>query len=453
MVSLDDTIAAIASAAGGGLRGIVRISGPACVAVVSRLGEYGRPLIDVDQPSCISGTIDLPQGLRAVPVTLYLWPTRKTYTREPSAELHLPGSPPILGAALEAVCSVGARLAQPGEFTLRAFLAGRLDLTQAEAVLGVIDAGDRRQLQTALGQLAGGLARPLGRLRERLLDVLAHLEAGLDFVDEDIEFITPRELTGNLAETEIEVERVLAQMASRTETTSVPRVVLYGLPNTGKSSLLNALAGEAAALVSDVAGTTRDYVVRPVEFGGTALLLSDTAGISEIQNRAGLDRAMQCATTNELRRADLSILCLDASRPLTTWETEQLAGPGERRIIVITKCDLPSSIDSSPIQAAIRTSSVLGVGLPELKKAIVETLESRNEEAGVIAGTAERCRDSLRLASEALARARAAIEGNAGDEVVAAEIRLALEELGLVVGAVYTDDILDRVFSRFCIGK
>src|SRR5205085_11342229 len=176
---LDDTIAAIATAPGGALRGIVRLSGPTAVAITNQWFE-GQESAEADHlPTCRRGAMRLTGELGCVPATLYLWPTLSSYTRQPSAEFHLPGSPPLLEAALQAICQCGARLARGGEFTLRAFLAGRLDLTQAEAVLGVIDAEDRRRLNAALAQLAGGLARPLTALRQELLDLLAHLEAGL----------------------------------------------------------------------------------------------------------------------------------------------------------------------------------------------------------------------------------------------------------------------------------
>ena len=233
---LDDTIAAIATAPGGALRGIVRLSGAQCVTIATHAFEPDQTDSSPAGrfPTCRRGTINLPRDLGRVPVTLYLWPTTSSYTRQPTAELHLPGSPPLLEAALEIVCQAGARLARPGEFTLRAFLAGRLDLTQAEAVLGVIDAQGRQELDSALAQLAGGLARPLAALREQLLDLLAQLEAGLDFVDEDIEFISPAQLNHQLAAAAQLVENLANQMRDRSESGRLSRVVLVGLPNTGK---------------------------------------------------------------------------------------------------------------------------------------------------------------------------------------------------------------------------
>jgi tRNA modification GTPase len=453
---LDDTIAAIATAPGGALRGIVRLSGPDCVAIATQSFEGGEPESRgaVRFPTCQRGTISLPRELGRVPVIIYLWPTTSSYTRQPSAELHLPGSPPLLEAALELVCEAGARLARPGEFTLRAFLAGRLDLTQAEAVLGVIDAQGRQELDAALAQLAGGLARPLAALREQLLDLLAQLEAGLDFVDEDIEFISPAELDRQLAAAAELVQNLADQMRYRGESGRLARVVLVGLPNVGKSSLLNALAGNEAAIVSEIAGTTRDFVTRRVKIGDLECLITDTAGLSPTPITNELDTAAQTATRHQLQHADLTTLCLDASRPLARWEEDQLEQTSDgNRLNVWTKCDLPHTANLGAAPTAILTSSHTGSGLAELRQAIVKTLDSVLGEGGIVAGTADRCRESLRLAGEALQRARATTSTSANEELAAAEVRVALDELGRVIGAVYTDDILDRVFSRFCIGK
>jgi tRNA modification GTPase len=454
-LDLDDTIAAIATAPGGALRGIIRLSGPDCVAIVDQLfrGDEAGSLSDIRVPRCWRGSLDLPRGWGQSPVTLYLWPTRSSYTRQPSAELHLPGSPPLLAAALEVVCQAGARLAHPGEFTLRAFLAGRLDLTQAEAVLGVIDAQARQELDAALQQLAGGLARPLAALREQLLNLLAQLEAGLDFVDEDIEFISRDELDRQLLAAEQVVEGIAHQMQARGQAGRLPRIVLVGMPNVGKSSLLNALAGDDAAIVSEIAGTTRDYVTRRVSIGGRDCLITDTAGIAS-SKEAGIEAAAQLAAHKQAEDADLRLLCLDVSRPFTAWEQDALAGKSEReRLVVWTKCDLAHEVDSGETRRAIQTSSRTGVGIADLRRAIAQTLEASVTESGIVGATANRCRESLSLAGSALARARAAVIATLGEELVAAEVRGALEELGRVVGAVYTEDILDRVFSRFCIGK
>lgn len=458
-LQVDDTIAAIASAPGGAARGIVRISGPEAIRCLTPVftAENGCSLSDLRSASVVRGQFDLGPGCGKLPAIAYVWPTRRSYTRQISAELHLPGSPPLLEAALNAVLRGGARIARPGEFTLRAFLAGRLDLTQAEAVLGVIDAESSTQLQTALGQLAGGLAGPLNSLRGELLDLLAHLEAGLDFVEEDIEFISAEELTRQLRDAQQRVQSIARQMQSRGEVATQRRIALVGLPNAGKSSLLNALAGEAVAIVSNVAGTTRDYVTRIVTIDGIDCLLVDTAGVETLDDAESIEAAAQTLASQQATQADLTLLCLDATQPRSEWEQQQLATPDDKRIVVLTKADqLEHSPDSGFCSAhddAVLTSSVDGCGIDRLKQAIALRLQSLQADANVVAGTAARCRESLHLAAESLSRGLAAAGGGLGDELVAAEVRSALDELGRVVGAIYTDDVLDRIFSRFCIGK
>jgi len=370
------------------------------------------------------------------------------------AEIHTLGSRPLLEAGLRSLCAAGARMAEPGEFTLRAFLAGKMDLTRAEAVLGVIDAADPRDLHVALGQLAGGLSEPLGQLRDCLADLLAHLEAGFDFADEDLPFISREELDTQLAAALEVIDRLARRTSSRQTTSDLPRVVFMGWPNTGKSSLFNALAGRAAAIVSEHPGTTRDYLSAEVDFNGQKCLLVDTAGIAapEDPTTASPEAAAQAAASEQARRAEVRLVCLDSSRPLNAWEREQLAGEAGRNVVILTKVDAPGRIDSEV--SAILTSSRTGEGIEQLRTRIAEAvLAARRSSSAVVPGTAARCQESLRLAAECLRRARSVLEAGSGEELVAAEIRLALDEAGRVVGAVYTEDILDRVFSRFCVGK
>jgi tRNA modification GTPase len=445
-LDLDDTIVAIASAPGGALRGIVRLSGPESAACVATVFHASDETPNPGNPFTKGGVLHLPRNLGQIPARLYLWPDRRSYTRQPAAELHTLGSPPLLEAVVESLCQAGARLAQPGEFTLRAFLAGRLDLTQAEAVLGVIDAHGQAQLDTALAQLAGGLAGPLAALRERLLDLLAQLEAGLDFVEEDIEFITAAQLDAQLAAAANEVQQLAERMNSRRDTTELPRVVLVGAPNAGKSSLLNALAGRDAAIVSDMAGTTRDYVTCRLTAGGQEFLLVDTAGETSARENLSIDELAQAAASRQQREADVTIACSDAGGAFRVTHAPYI---NDSTIHVWTKCDQHSPPESA---AGIRTSSRTGEGLDDLKLAIAARLRERAADA-VVASTAARCGESLELAAQSLARARELVATDAGEELVAAEVRMALDGLGHVAGAVYTDDVLDRVFGRFCIGK
>ncbi|HUE72477.1 MAG TPA: tRNA modification GTPase [Pirellulaceae bacterium] len=440
-----DTIAAVASATGGGVRGIVRLAGDQCVSVLAGCftPECDQPSPwDVRTPRRIAGSLELGDPLGRVPADLLLWPGTRSYTRQPAAEIHTLGSPPLLDAILARLCEDGARIARPGEFTLRAFLAGRIDLTQAEAVLGVIDARDQRELSIALSQLAGGLAGPLCELRNRLLDLLAHLEAGLDFVEEDIEFISHGELAHQLDEAAGQIDALAEQMQRRGTTHALPRVVLSGPPNVGKSSLFNALCGTASALVSEQAGTTRDYVSARVACGRIEVELIDTAGIDAGETLGGIEAAAQNVAQTQAEQAALVLACSEAIRPI--WRPS-----GSNQIQVVTKCD--QSADSRPADGPIQTSSRTGQGIEELKAAIESALAAQPEGTTVVAGTAARCRESLVLAADSLRRARSSAA--VGEEFVAAEVRSALDDLGRVVGAVYTDDVLDRIFSRFCIGK
>jgi tRNA modification GTPase len=433
--------------------------------------DSSRCLGDCTRPSVVAGTILLPgpparEACESLPVEIYLWPTKRSYTREPVAEIHTLGSPPLLAALLAVLCAAGARAAEPGEFTLRAFLAGRLDLTQAEAVLGLIDADGGRQFEVALAQLAGGLARPMAALRESLLDLLAELEAGLDFVEEDIEFISQVQLQNRLGDAARAVAELAARMSLRAEVAENFRAVLIGWPNVGKSSLFNRLsAGAPASLVSTVPGTTRDYLVawldETTRGAARRCQLIDTAGMESIQAADRLGGMAQCAAGQQADAADVLVVCLDSTRPLNAWEQAQIATPAERpRLLVLTKCDAPRGLPADSLDprasagAILETSALTGTGLDALRGAIHALAAGQSAgEGAVVAATATRSRESLRLAADALARAAAANSQRLGEELVAAEVRLALAEIGKVAGAVYTDDILDRVFSRFCIGK
>ncbi len=440
---------------------MVRVSGPQALAGAAHwfCPREAGILSKLTRPTVIPGWALIGSEGDRLPGELYVWPSERSYTCQPTLEFHTLGSPPLLAMLVAAVCRHDARVAEPGEFTLRAFLGGRLDLTQAEAVLGVIDANSQTELAVALKQLGGGLAEPLDHLRNQLLDLLAHLEAGLDFAEEDIEFISPAALLEQLQQAHAEVESLIAGMRGRSGGGELPRVVLYGRPNAGKSSLLNALTTSEQALVSAIPGTTRDYLAAEIDCHGTRVLLIDTAGIDPAEyNLSGsedlIDSASQAISQQQRHEAHLQIFCLDANAEFGAWEQEQFLPFEESRLVVLTKSDVSTRLASNAeIPTAICTSSRTGQGLAELKTAMAARLEQLSTASDVVTGTADRCRDSLAKAAAALGTAIVAAQANLGEEFIAGDLRVALAELGRIAGAIYTDDILDRIFSRFCIGK
>ena len=464
-LDVDDTIAAIATAAGQGLRGIIRISGPNCLACLNQAFSFStsNPISKLVSPMPLGVEMILEQDLK-IPGTLIIWPTNRSYTRQPSAEFHTFGSEPILQLALTRICQSGARLANPGEFTLRAFLSGRLDLTQAEAVLGIIDAQAPTELDGALKQLAGGLSGPLIEAREQLIYVLAELEAGLDFAEEDIAFISRDVLLERLVQVQSTMTGIIDQIECRALATEPTRVALIGLPNAGKSCLFNELLGAQKAIVSQLAGTTTDFLIGKLEIEGLIVELTDTAGFESTADLTSISGIAQQQREFAESNSQLQLLCLDGSIPRTAWECERIAAAPATTIIVETKSDLPpaklSTIDPELIQRWkaeqrwVSTSSADAASLGMLRRTIRNRVLEHSETKSEIVGTTiMRTAKSLRSAANCIKSAQLAVSEQAGEEIIAAEIRAALDDVGLVVGTVYTDNILDVVFGRFCIGK
>lgn len=448
-----DTIVAAASARGPGERAVVRLAGPRSVRIAESL--TGREL-SCGHPRRFSGMsirVEVDAAERDVPSALMVWPDERSYTRQPAVELHTIGSSPLVDAVVRACLKAGARLAEPGEFTLRACLAGRLDLVQAEAVLAVIDAKHASTLETALAQMAGGLSQPLSTLREELLGLLADLEAGLDFVDEeDVCFIEHNELRDRLAAAVEAIERVRLQVSERRDSSVLPRVALVGPPNVGKSRLYNALVeqfGQRAvgrpALVADQPGVTRDELSAELCVGDFRFELIDTPGAS-LEAIDQIDAAAQQQSLSQRAAIDLCLQCFPAEEAPPPRDGDNL--------LVATKVDVWP--DAATPRESLRTSAATGEGIPELGHAVVQGLAQREPEAaasGVVASTALRCGESLAVARAALAAASEAARLGVGDELVSFELRRALDGIGRVTGEVVTDDVLDQIFGKFCIGK
>lgn len=340
----------------------------------------------------------------------------------------------------------GARSAEPGEFTLRAFLAGKKDLPQAEAVLSLIHARDEADLKPALARLAGGVSRPLEELRQDLLNLLADLEAGLDFVDEDIEFVSTSDILTRAAAALAQLTNLRRQLEQRTVSDRPIRVALYGKPNAGKSSLFNALAGSERALVSPIAGTTRDYLSARIQIGSAIVELLDTPG-HELATGSISEQAQQLGR-EQAQDADIVLWCLpiDENRPPST-------GPAThgRVVLVRTKDDAnPGTPVESPV-AACSTSIHHPDGLTSLRTCLQQAMESLSR-AGSTAPSA-RATAHVDAAMAALRRVHEHARNEDPQELTALALREALDEIGAMIGAVFTNDLLDRIFSRFCIGK
>ena len=420
----------------------MRLSGHTALAVARRVFSSADPL-EAGKRHIYSGTVLLAAVASPLPADLYYWTAPHSYTGQDVVELHTISSPPLVELLVSACLSAGARAAQPGEFTMRAFLAGKLDLTRAEAVVGVIEAASRDELKQALAQLAGGMAKPLHELREDLLNLLADVEAALDFSDEDIHFVEQGELLTRLTKGLALVTLLRRQVDQRGLSDRPFRAVLAGRPNAGKSSLFNALAGRAAALVSAEPGTTRDYLVHKLDLGGVGVELIDTAGRRPGAN--GVEGEAQKLGKEQARQADLVLLCVEAGQA-SADEHAMLAQREPAAIGVATKCDL-----AEPPAGWLATSAVTGAGLPALRRLLADRASAHARPA--LAPSLSRCRHHVDACLEHLRRAHALALEEDPPELLALELRGGLDALGAMVGAVYTDDLLDRIFSRFCIGK
>lgn len=439
---LDDTIVAVSSAPGPGRRAIVRVTGPSTETVIAcaffPLTPNSTPA-EGEGNKIITGVLRLTGVNSPLPTDLYFRKAPRTYTGQDLAELHLISSPPLVDRLVVDLLAAGARPARPGEFTLRAFLNGKKDLPQAEAVLAVIDAGTDADLTDALTQLAGGVSRPLDRLRDDLLNLLADVEAGLDFVGEDIEFVTHAEIGKRLQYGLNQLSTLHHQLDGRTINGRPVRVALVGAPNAGKSSLFNALAERDSALVSAEAGTTRDYLVHRTTWAGCEVELIDTAGQAEALNP--IDWQAQQLGLVQSQRADVLVYCVPLGDPLP-------ASPSKSdTIIVRTKADLTPAFRHEPRAVSIAT----GEGVNELKSFLNDRVQSLARPP--LASSQSRCRHHVEAATSAMQRALDLNERREPMELLALELRTALDQIGEMTGAIYTNDLLDRVFGRFCIGK
>jgi len=464
MISPDpaDTIAAISTPLGEAGIGIVRLSGPQAAAIARRLFRPYRPRPQWQSHRLYLGHIVDSQGGIVDEVLVSLMRAPHTYTREDVVEINCHSGYGVLRRILDLALAAGARLAQPGEFTLRAFLSGRLDLTQAEAVLEVIQARTETQLQVAADHLHGGLGQRLARVRQDLLDSLARVEAALDF-PEEAEELSVASIRENL-----EAWRdSLAALAATYDAGRLLRegllVVIAGRPNVGKSSLLNRLLDMERAIVTEIPGTTRDLVEEAVTLGGVVVRFSDTAGLRPAQDR--LEELGIARTRERLRQADLVLYLVDGSAPHAPADGAALAElAGRRGLAVINKIDLPQSLSEVELSSGtawplIKISAKTGQGIEALRQEIVaQTLDGGLKVKGEII-TQTRHHQHLRQCLTYLRQARELLgsyEKSANEppwELVALELAAAIRELGEITGEEVGEAILDRIFGQFCLGK
>jgi tRNA modification GTPase len=411
-----------------------------CAATLFRTTEQ----IPAAKRRCYSGHIHLSGVASPLPADLHHWPAPRTYTGQDLVEIHTWSCPPLVDVLIADLLNAGARAAQPGEFTLRAFLGGKLDLAQVEAVLAVIEANGEHELKQALTQLAGGLTRPMQALRDDLLNLLADVEAGLDFVEEGIHFVGSEDLLTRISHGMAHLENLRRQLEHRSVPDSAFRVVLAGRTNAGKSSLFNALVENGRALVSAEPGTTRDYLSRRLEIDGVKLEIVDTAGWRETPGV--IEEQAQSLGREQTTKADLVLWCIDATQPLSadSGVIRDLRLPA--MLQVHTKCDLAPAPGSG-----MATSVLTGAGISALRKELAK--RARQHAQPALAPSLSRCRHHVLSCLEHLRHAYDMALNEEPRELLALVLRSAVNQLGEIAGAVYTDDLLDRIFSRFCIGK
>jgi tRNA modification GTPase len=456
----EDTIAAISTPVGQGGIGIVRLSGPESLSVAKRVFKSLRrvDVADAKSPSIMYGHVVDPQSGEEVDEALVsVMRAPNSYTREDVVEINCHGGMVAVRRILGLILKEGARLAEPGEFTKRAFLNGRISLTQAEAVMDLISARTEESMKIAVDQLRGGLSEKLGALRNSLIEICAYAEAYIDFPEEDIETGTLDEMVMRLGKIRDESERLSRTFEEARFFREGLSVAIVGRPNVGKSSLLNALLRRERAIVTPIPGTTRDTIEEYLNIQGLPVRIVDTAGIrspSEAVEREGIRRSIEA-----LEQADFVIAMLDGSEALKEGDREILERIREKNaVIAINKCDLPGMIQFEEGMPAGKThisiSARNGDGLEELKSLIFQsTLKDWKEDREGIIVTNIRHKLALDRASASLARAIDSLRSNQPIEIIALELRDALGSIGEITGAVTTEDILNRIFSDFCIGK
>ena len=446
-----DTIAAQATAAGEGGVAIVRVSGADCRRIISRVfrAKNGKPL----ENRVLTYGYVMEEGGVADEAMAVLMRAPHSYTREDVAEIHCHGSQALVGKILRLLMAAGARMAEPGEFTYRAFLNGRIDLAQAEGVMRMIRAGSERAMRSAVRQMEGGVSAFVRTAREEITSLLAAMAAAIDFPDEVEETQTAREVTAACKAIAAKLAAACDARAGRIEDEGL-RVVLCGRPNAGKSSLLNALLGGERAIVTDIPGTTRDTLTEAVQIGGVRVLLTDTAGLRETGDaveRIGVERAKKA-----LAEADVRALVLDSASPLTEEDKAAFFGLAPQ-MIVLSKGDLAQRLTAADVRAAfgdvpmVTVCAMRGEGMEALRDALTAFVPADGAESSALSQA--RHVEAAGRARAALCDVVTAIEDGMPLDVAAVDLSAALDALGEITGETMSERVIDEVFAKFCVGK
>ena len=465
-----DTIVAISSPVGRSARGLVRVSGPGTFALAEKLFEPSDGSFLSDRPTHrrITGWLRIDADDTKVPAIAYIFRAPHSYTRQDLVEIHIPGSPVMLSETVQRLLEFGARSALPGEFTARAFVNGRMDLTEAEGVAAVIAARSDAQLAAANRLRHGAVSEAVARLQERLADVLSLVEADIDFSEEDIQFISAGELVERVESILAELGEINRDGITQEQLNVLPTVVLTGAPNAGKSSLMNALSGVDRAICSPLAGTTRDVLSAPLELDRCEALLVDAAGLGRAVT--GIDQSAEALARKAASQADVLVFVVDVScDPLVPgFELlEDLGVEPDRVVFVASKTDLLNRDELTTRCDSLHhdrsaifwpVSARTGDGLAQMRKRIESRLSVPSVDRGrELLALNARHRNAIGEAVAALERTVELAESQPellqSIELLACELREASDCLGTISGAVDPEAVLERIFGRFCIGK